>query len=97
MHRREGDFANAKDWFRRTGPHPIHEALNLSARSLARDVGADAALLCSSTTWDPAAFVDLCAAACAGENGAAELCRKIQEREWQLLFDYCYRRAAGPG
>jgi hypothetical protein len=40
---------------------------------------------------------DLCAAACAGQTGAAALCRKIQEREWQLLFSYCYRGAAGPG
>jgi hypothetical protein len=82
---------------RRTGPHPIHETLSLSARSLARETGKDAALYRSSSTWDPAAFVDLCAGACAGQNGAAELCRKIQQREWQLLFDYCYRRAAGPG
>ena len=45
--------------------------------------------------WDPYGFVDLCAAACAGQSSALEPCRKIQQQEWQLLFDFCYRRAAG--
>jgi hypothetical protein len=97
LHRREGDHANAKYWFRRVGRHPIHEALNLSARALARDMDADAAFYRSGSGWDASAFTDLCAATCAARSTALALCRKIQEREWQLLFDYCYRRAGGPG
>ena len=41
---REGDYPNAKYWFRRVGAHPIHEALGRSARTLAQEAAAGAAL-----------------------------------------------------
>jgi hypothetical protein len=79
MHRREGDFSNAKYWLRRVGAHPIHEALKIRARGLLRDAVEDAASLRAQGAWDPYAFVDLCKAACAGQSDAAEPCRKIQQ------------------
>jgi hypothetical protein len=95
MHRREGDYSNAKYWMRRVGEHPIHDALNRAAGELAGEASGDAAFLGSQANWDAYAFVDLCEAAGAGRGDAADLCRQIQQREWQLLFDHCYQRAVG--
>jgi hypothetical protein len=45
--------------------------------------------------WDPFAFVDLCQSVARGQTAARELCLDIQQAEWELLFDYCYREAVG--
>ena len=45
--------------------------------------------------WEPFAFVDLCQAAERGGGTVRELCLDVQQAEWELLFDYCYRAAIG--
>jgi len=99
MHRLEPDVANSKYWFRRVEQHPVFSSLLIDAQALASSHKLDgpAAFLTATIEWDPIAFVDLCEACVTRQSPHEDLCREIQRREWELLFDHCWCGAMSRG
>lgn len=70
MHRREGDYFNAKYWMRRTSGHPVTEELQRRAPEYR----------------DAVSFVDYVEKAITRDHSLRAAAERVQWLEWQLLF-----------
>jgi hypothetical protein len=97
MHRREGDFWNSKYWYARCRHHPALAEIPVHAESVIQQLpGLREVERLTRSGWDADGFVDLVESVYqtpADPRHAAAV--RLQQIEWQVLFDHCLHAASG--
>ena len=89
VHRREGDFDNARYWMRRAGEQPTFQEMQGRASDAAPNMG-------RQSNWDPFLFITLCEQYKYGETEYKKEIAQLQRVEFAVMFDYVWRQCVSP-
>ena len=89
VHRREGDFENARYWMRRAGEQPVFQEMQGRASDASPHMS-------RQSNWDPFLFIHLCEQYKYGETTYKKEIGHLQRVEFAAMFDYAWRQCVSP-